>query len=102
MRKDHLSGIGLIAQERARQINAEGYTPEHDAQHVNGELAHAAAYYCMPATRDYCEGVLFPEGWQLASAGREGFPRPTLRDLVKAGAFNAAEIDRRLAAGEED
>lgn len=37
------SGIDLIAAERQRQIEEEGWTPDHDDQHTNGELALAAA-----------------------------------------------------------
>lgn len=36
-----MTGIERIAAERRRQIGEEGWTPEHDAQHVNGELAEA-------------------------------------------------------------
>ncbi|MHC1701774.1 MAG: hypothetical protein AB9900_12535 [Humidesulfovibrio sp.] len=99
MRKEHLTGIGLIAQERGRQVHEEGWTPEHDAKHTGGELAQAAAYYCCPD--DNAENNLFPIDWSIEWAKREGFPTPTLRDLVKAGALIAAEIDRRLAAGGE-
>lgn len=30
------TGIELIAEERQRQIDVEGWTPEHDAQHADG------------------------------------------------------------------
>ncbi|MCM0757438.1 hypothetical protein M7775_02505, partial [Sporomusa sphaeroides DSM 2875] len=45
------SGIELIAAERQRQISQEGWTPEHDDQHANGELALAAACYAIPSHR---------------------------------------------------
>jgi hypothetical protein len=32
------SGIDLIAAERQRQIDAEGWTPEHDDEHAGGVL----------------------------------------------------------------
>lgn len=35
-------GIQLIAEERVRQIEQEGWTPEHDDEHADGELAIAA------------------------------------------------------------
>jgi hypothetical protein len=35
-------GLSLIAAERQRQIEAEGWTSEHDDEHVNGEIALAA------------------------------------------------------------
>lgn len=95
-------GIELIAKERTRQVAVEGCTPEHDAQHVKGELSNAAAYYCAEGPQEWLEAVVFPISWICGqSAKRQGFPMPTLRDLVKAGALIAAEIDRRVAAGEE-
>lgn len=98
-RHAHASGVSLIAQERARQVHDEGWTPEHDDKHTGGELAQAAAYYCWPdAPERICRRELFPTGWDERFAKREGDRTPTLRDLVKAGALIAAEIDRRLAA----
>lgn len=35
-------GVSLIAAERARQISREGWTPEHDDEHRNGEMAISA------------------------------------------------------------
>lgn len=35
--------IDEIAAERRRQIEAEGWTPEHDDQHDEAEMARAAA-----------------------------------------------------------
>lgn len=42
------TGIELISEERQRQINVEGWTAEHDSEHVNNELALAAACYIVP------------------------------------------------------
>lgn len=39
------TGIELMADERARQISAEGWTPEHDDRHIWGELVSAAICY---------------------------------------------------------
>lgn len=39
------AAIERIAAERTRQIEREGYTPEHDDTHDGGELALAAACY---------------------------------------------------------
>ena len=33
------TGIELITEERQRQIEVEGWTPEHDAKHAFGEAA---------------------------------------------------------------
>ncbi len=40
-------GVAAIAAERRRQVEAEGWTPEHDDQHTRGELARAAACYAL-------------------------------------------------------
>lgn len=97
------TGISLITAERKRQVEQEGWTPEHDAKHTKGELAQAACYYCWPdASEGVCRSLLFPDTWAKRHAKREGDKKPTLRDLVKSGALIAAEIDRRLAAGERE
>ncbi len=83
------TGIELITEERERQINAEGYTPEHDDEHVNGEIAAAAGCYALSNwSLTDCER-LWPwsaESWK-PSDSRE-------RSLAKAGALIVAEIDR--------
>lgn len=89
---DAASGVGLIARERARQIEAEEFTAEHDAQHVQKELAAAAVSYLL----DYLGRVTaaayhWPKTWSLK------WFKPTedkVRQLTKAGALIAAEIDR--------
>ena len=37
------TGIELIAEERKRQIEKEGWPREHDSKHFHGELAMAAS-----------------------------------------------------------
>ena len=80
-------GINLIENERIRQIHREGWTEEHDDKHVNNELALAAACYAVP---DVFSQGYWPPTWDLS------WYKPTtrIRDLVKAGALIAAEIDR--------
>ena len=93
-----MNGIELIAAERRRQVEDEGWTPEHDAQHFDGELARVAAYYCCVCkSPEWALYSLFPGKWSRKWAKREGFPFPTDRDLIKAGALIAAELDRRSA-----
>ncbi len=86
-------GIVEIAAERRRQIEVEGWTPEHDDQYVNGEMAQAAACY---AAYDDSAGELHQDHvkrmWPWADEWWK--PRDRLRDLVRAGALIAAEIDR--------
>lgn len=91
----HLNdGVGRIAQERKRQIEEEGWTPEHDAHHDDGQLADAALSYILVAQDERTERMYWPWDWDTFKGG------PPIRCLVKAGALIAAEIDRRLTAGE--
>jgi hypothetical protein len=78
-------GVALIGAERARQVAVEGYTPEHDARHVNGELTAAAVHYIHAAG--------WPSGLPAAQSG------DVVDSLVKAGALIAAEIDRLTGRG---
>lgn len=109
------TGSQLIAEERQRQIDAEGYNSQHDDQHENGELARAAASYALPKDRrvmenrteirdnargvadppeEYPVKVLVPEVWPWDAEWWRPTPRNRVRELVKAGALIAAEIDR--------
>ena len=89
-------GAALIAAERQRQLSDEGWTPEHDAEWVNGELASAAICYARSVVDGYVTPFLAnaPIGWPW----HEDWWKPSndLRNLVRAGALIAAEIDRRL------
>ena len=80
-------GINLIKTERDRQQYIEGWTEEHDDEHVNNELALAAVCYAVPDA--FSQGY-WPSTWDFS------WYKPTtrIRDLVKAGALIAAEIDR--------
>ncbi len=94
-----MNGIQKIAAERTRQIEDEKWTPEHDDAHRDGELAEAAAVYAKYATP-----AKFPTAKRLAAAGSapSEWPwepkwfKPTSPSdmIVKAGALNAAELDR--------
>ncbi len=75
-------GVKLIAEERQRQHEQLGWTPEHDRQHDDGAIVIAAVHYALP--RNMCKEA------PAARAER-------IRDLSKAGALLAAEIDRLLA-----
>jgi hypothetical protein len=44
------SFLELVAKERARQINDEGYKREHDDEHTDGSLADAAACYAVSSS----------------------------------------------------
>lgn len=95
-------GMRVICWERVRQQVEEGYTESDDDRHGNGELACAAAYYALPdemrvfyVDESSPRGV--PSGWPF---GEEYWkPGDRVRELAKAGALIAAEIDRLLRAG---
>ena len=93
----------MVLQERQRQFEAEGYTPDHDDQHLRGELAWAAACYAAPdrvfRMKTYSASpteVLFAEPWpgNPVPWRRPTATRVTL--LVRAGALILAEIARLL------
>lgn len=86
-----MNGIELIASERERQILAEGWTPEHDDAHAHGELCGAAM--CYIANRDVTTTREPPLGWPWEREWWKPSDDP-VRNLVKAGALIAAEIDR--------
>lgn len=87
------TGAQLIAKERERQIAQEGWTPEHDDTHDDGEIAFAAIAYIQVSNGYSKNAAEWPwdEEWFKVS--------DPVRNLVKAGALIAAEIDRlqRLA-----
>lgn len=100
-----MNGAELIAAERRRQIEEEGWTPEHDAEHEDGELAIAAACYATPENeRLYLYNGDVPSDWPWAHEWWKPCPGPDnrVRELVKAGALVAAEIDRLLARDAEE
>lgn len=89
------TGIELIAQERKRQIEVEGWTPEHDSEHGNQEIASAAACYATPKERrSSYKGSDVPTEWPWEFKFWKPTPKDRKRELVKAGALIAAEIDR--------
>jgi len=81
------AAIDVLA-ERKRQISVEGWTPEHDDEHSNGEIARAAAAYAYPeltAIESVCVWPWGPDWWK---------PKDERRNLVRAGALILAEIER--------
>lgn len=78
-----------VLTERRRQIDAKGWTPEHDDQYKDGELADAAASYALSAN---ATGGLRPTYWPW---GKEWWkPTNPRRDLIKAAALAIAAIER--------
>lgn len=80
-------GAKLIADERARQMAQEGWTPEHDDTHQYGDLAVNAAILAVNGTDAEVVDHLERPDWNLKR-------HPRIEQLVIAGALIAAEIDR--------
>jgi hypothetical protein len=78
-----------MSDERQRQIEKEMFTASHDSMHSRGELAIVAACYAMPY-----RGFLNTDHWPKTWDRRWWKPKSRMRDLVRAGALIAAEIDR--------
>lgn len=83
------SGADLIAHERLRQEDEEGHTREDDRAYTEGELRAAAISYAS----DPGNGDRVPWRWPWLNQSWKPSDDP-IRDLVKAGALIAAEIDR--------
>lgn len=89
------TGVELICEERLRQVSEEGYSYEHDDEHAEGEITSAAYCYLWElSARSHrgkpCETP--PPKWPWDSLYWK--PTDEIRQLVKAGALIAAEIDR--------
>lgn len=96
------TGVELIAAERERQITAEGWTASHDDGHTKAELTVASNQYAsFAAVQVRSEGKALPPEWfvPINWPWPRGWWKPSedpIRNLVKAGALIAAEIDRLL------
>jgi hypothetical protein len=90
-----------VVTERRRQIEAEGWTAEHDDRHHRGELARAASAYAYVAGASeenrvylcsYVDGI--HNHWPISWGAEWWKPTDRRRDLVKAAAMAIAEIER--------
>lgn len=90
-----MNGIELIENERKRQIEKEGYDKEHDKEYDHGELAVAGACYALPEYERECFDD-FDELWPFERKYWKPSPKDRIKELSKAGALIAAEIDRLL------
>ncbi|MFO5964651.1 hypothetical protein ACLBUO_24460, partial [Pseudomonas aeruginosa] len=84
-----------VQAERRRQVEAEGWTPEHDDEHSHGQMARAAACYALAgssAPNDGTAALLVSLAWPWDQQWWK--PTSARRDLVKAGALVLAEIER--------
>ncbi|ENZ1698299.1 hypothetical protein ACGHA1_005104 [Pseudomonas aeruginosa] len=92
-----------VQAERRRQIEAEGWTPEHDDAHSHGQMARAAACYALAgssAPNDGTAALLVSLAWPWDEQWWK--PSTARRDMVKACALALAEIERldRAAASQ--
>lgn len=79
-----MTGAECITAERERQMAVEGWSAQHDDwEHAHGELTQAALCYLTGNTTAWP----WEMKWWKPSEER-------IRDLTKAGALIAAEIDR--------
>lgn len=110
------TGIELIAEERKRQIEVEGYTQQHDSEHTASEIIAAAQAYLESAKLHLLSESFDPSSsWHKTNEpfywnnvkdlwpwDEKSFkPTTAVRDFVKAGALIAAIVDR-LNAGKEE
>lgn len=97
-----MNGTTLISIERSRHAS-KGFDAAHDRTHSNSDMAKAAMCYIDEAiydlhNRDGCDVPCdwpWEARWWKPSGGK-------IRNLVKAGALIAAEIDRLLAEQEDE
>lgn len=109
--KPRMSGPEMILNERARQIEDEGRSLAYDLENnERGELAAAASCYALLAAGQ-SKAERMPGGTPdvVTMAPLKAWPwrgaawNPSnnrLKNLVRAGALIAAEIDRLTAQGE--
>lgn len=99
-----------IGRERQRQMEVEGWTPEHDDAQKYGDMALAAAAYAANSTARGAQGDVFVGRLVNGPLQRAGWfnlprllwpwddewwkPKDARRDLVRAGALIVAEIER--------
>ncbi|HGM6557063.1 hypothetical protein NJC11_18005 [Pseudomonas aeruginosa] len=84
-----------VQAERRRQVENEGWTPEHDDEHADGQMARAAACYALAgssAPNDGTAALLVSLAWPWDEQWWK--PSTARRDLVKACALALAEIER--------
>lgn len=84
-----------VQTERRRQVEAEGWTPDHDDLYCAAELPRAAAAYILSGANDEAPAI-----WPFVAKWWK--PRDARANYVRAGALILAEIERldRAAASQ--
>ena len=87
------TAIEMIADERKRQIEVEGFTAKHDDNHKSSQLEILAMLYSCPAKY---RSMLSPINWFKSMGWDFKWWKPTsrIRELIKAGALLVAAIER--------
>ncbi len=95
-----MTGVELIAEERKRQIKVEGWDEKHDDEHLEFDLSCAGACYALQVltiknTRfEEFFKKIYSAFWPWGDRWWKPTPNDPIRQLTKAGALIAAEIDR--------
>ena len=95
------TGSQLIADERQRHFDEEGWTQASDAQYVDAELLRASISYIasvLPSRWGMVIGWMWPFGARWWKADKHS----VVHRLAIAGSLVAAEIDRLRPRGEGD
>lgn len=87
-----MAGHIQIMNERNRQIHIEGFDSEGDSYYTKEELVAGAAAYLMQQA-NYWPDTFSPDMYKPA---KNYSKEERIKELVKAGALIAAEIDRLL------
>ena len=92
------TGAELIAAERTRQIEVEKWDAKHDDEHSRAEMLAAALAYSVLAQQQFHsrkpdQELVCSLYWPWSKKWWKPSKDP-IRNLVKAGALIAAEIDR--------
>ena len=94
------NGIELIAEERLRQIEEQGFDAAHDDLELDDELVRVAICYASHASELYLGQTLWPKSWDRSWDKRTKHDRK--KKLAIAGALIAAELDRLIRAEEKE
>ena len=92
-----MNGVELIAVERKRQIEVEGWDAANDDEHGAMVMALAGAVYVLNLTNVPHDGL-----WPFDYEYWKPTPDDPIRQLVKAGALIAAEIDKMQRQNERE
>lgn len=97
--KPHEHVILEVARERERQVDVEGWNPEHDDyEHGDGSLALAAASYASPlpiyTQHVRASEIAFLERTPFGYSRQMKEKKARRRQLIIAAALVVAEIER--------